>query len=215
MDAKSPARAVKSSTATSLHPDSRHQPLIVNVSPSSQPLAPQLVNSTAVTATEKWWAERSDNFRNPGADPSVNQTLVVDHVLNRLNSGNLWVVNSRRRNGIILYRGFYAEFAGPGAAVGGPLDGGCEKIIPLGNLSLLEPASHEDQQKALKIRLQWIRLTQNFTDQPSPSDRARMILEQFKTYFDQSTVDQVPDEAFALMVGVLPQTIHKVRSGLT
>ncbi len=144
---------------------------------------------------------------------SVNQNLKVDEVVEKIDSGQLWVVNSRRRNGLIVIREFHAEFAGPGAAVGGDLDNDIVKLIPIGNLSLLSPDSHEAHQNAIKIRLQWIRLTQNFTDQPSPDDRARMILEQFKTYFDQSTVDLVPDEAFALLVGVLPQTIHRVRSG--
>jgi hypothetical protein len=144
---------------------------------------------------------------------SVNQYLKVDEVVEKLESGRLWVVNGRRRNGLIVLREFHAEFAGPGAAVGGDLDQDVVKLIPIGNLSLLEPDSHEAHQNAIKIRLQWIRLTQNFTDQPSPDDRARMILEQFKTYFDQTTVDSVPDEAFALLVGVLPQTIHRVRSG--
>ncbi len=144
---------------------------------------------------------------------SVNQKLKVDEVVEKLKSGQLCVVNSRRRNGLIVLREFHAEFAGPGAAVGGDLDDGIVDVIPIGNLSLLEPDSHEAHQNAIKIRLQWIRLTQNFTDQPSPDDRARMILEQFKTYFDQSTVDLVPDDAFALLVGVLPQTIHRVRSG--
>ena len=143
----------------------------------------------------------------------MNQALAVDTLLDKLHSGNLWVVNSRRRNGIIIYREFHAEFAGPGAAVGGEFDLDCKKIIPLGNLSLIKPESHEEQQKALKIRLQWIRLTQNFTDQPRSIDRSQMILEQFKTYFDQKTVDQVPDEAFAALVGVLPQTIRQIRCG--
>ena len=144
---------------------------------------------------------------------SVSQHLKADEVAEKIDSGQLWVVNSRRRNGLIVLREFHAEFAGPGAAVGGDLDEDIVSVIPIGNLSLLEPDSHEAHQNAIKIRLQWIRLTQNFTDQPSPDDRARMILEQFKTYFDQDTVDQVPDEAFALLVGVLPQTIHRVRSG--
>ncbi|MGB7086974.1 MAG: hypothetical protein WBD47_15550 [Phormidesmis sp.] len=144
----------------------------------------------------------------------MNQNLKVDEVVEKLDSGQLWVVNSRRRNGLIVMREFHAEFAGPGAAVGGDLDhGDIVKIIPIGNLSLLKPDSHEAHQNAIKIRLQWIRLTQNFTDQPSPDDRARMILEQFKTYFDQTTVNRVPDKAFAMLVGVLPQTIHRVRSG--
>lgn len=145
---------------------------------------------------------------------SVNQDLKVDEVVEKLESGQLWVVNSRRRNGLIVLREFHAEFAGPGAAVGGDLDSeDIVGVIPIGNLSLLSPTSHEAHQNAIKIRLQWIRLTQNFTDQPRPEDRARMILEQFKTYFDQATVDLVPDQAFALLVGVLPRTIRRVRSG--
>ncbi|MEL7052164.1 MAG: hypothetical protein AAGM45_10305 [Cyanobacteria bacterium J06588_5] len=143
----------------------------------------------------------------------MNQDLKADNVVEKIDSGELWVVNSRRRNGLIVLREFHAEFAGPGAAVGGSLDEDIVKVIPIGNLSLLAPDSHEEHQNAIKIRLQWIRLTQNFTDQPEPNDRARMILEQFKTYFDQATVDLVPDEAFAMLVGVLPQTIRRVRSG--
>ena len=41
-----------------------------------------------------------------------------------------------------------------------------------------------------------------------------MILDQFKTYFDKGTIDNVPNDAFALMVGVLPQTVRRVRLGL-
>ncbi|MEN8447014.1 MAG: hypothetical protein ABG776_18610 [Cyanobacteria bacterium J06555_13] len=160
---------------------------------------------------ENTGSQREGNWKFFGT--SVNQNLKVDDVVEKIDSGQLWVVNSRRRNGIIVMREFHAEFAGPGAAVGGDLDSGIVKIIPIGNLSLLEPDSHEEHQNAIKIRLQWIRLTQNFTDQASPDDRARMILEQFKTYFDQATVDLVPDEAFAMLVGVLPQTIHRVRTG--
>ncbi|EDX86517.1 hypothetical protein S7335_4222 [Synechococcus sp. PCC 7335] len=143
---------------------------------------------------------------------AVNQELKVDDVVKKIGSGQLWVVNSRRRNGLIVLRKFHAEFAGPGAAVGGLIDDDVVDVIPIGNLSLLAPDSHEDHQNAIKIRLQWIRLTQNFTDQPEPADRARMILEQFKTYFDQATVDLVSDDAFAMLVGVLPQTVHRVRS---
>lgn len=135
-----------------------------------------------------------------------------DDILAKIRGDDLWVINSRRRNGLIIHKEFYTEFAGPGAAVGGGLDADCRSVIPLGSLSLISPDSAEDQQKALKIRLQWVRLTQNFTDKPIPLDRAQLILEQFKSYFDQSIVDQVPDEAFALLVGVLPYTVRRARA---
>lgn len=135
-----------------------------------------------------------------------------DDILAKIRGNDLWVVNSRRRNGLIIHKEFYTEFAGPGAAIGGGLDSDCRAVIPLGSLSLIAPDSAEAQQKALKIRLQWVRLTQNFTDKPIPLDRAQLILEQFKSYFDQSIVDTVPDEAFALLVGVLPYTVRRARA---
>ncbi len=148
-------------------------------------------------------------------NPFFESTLLMsedDDILTKIRGSDLWVVNSRRRNGLIIHKEFYTEFAGPGAAVGGGLDADCRAVIPLGSLSLIEPDSAEAQQKALKIRLQWVRLTQNFTDKPVPGDRAQLILEQFKSYFDQSIVDQVPDEAFALLVGVLPYTVRRARA---
>lgn len=144
----------------------------------------------------------------------VKQQSETNIVLDKITSGKLWIVNSRRRNGIVIYKKFHAEFAGPGAAVGGVLDPDCVHITALGNLSLVEPKSYEEQQKAIRIRLQWVRLTQNFTDKPVPAERAQMILEQFKMYFDQSIVDKVPDEAFSLLVGVFPKTVRQARRSL-
>lgn len=132
-------------------------------------------------------------------------------ILARLHSGQLWMVNSRRRNGLILCKAFHAEFAGPGAAVGGFFDSDCHGVIPVGNLSLLRPESHEERQKAYLIRRQWIRLTQQFTDQSMPIQRAQMILNQFENYFDQETIARIPDDAFAQLVGVLPFSVRLAR----
>jgi hypothetical protein len=44
-----------------------------------------------------------------------------------------------------------------------------------------------------------------------PLQRAQMILNHFENYFGAETVQMLPDEAFAMMVGVLPQTIEMVR----
>jgi hypothetical protein len=135
-------------------------------------------------------------------------------LMTQLNSGQLLMVNSRRKNGLIIYKKFHAEFAGPGAAVGSFFDVDCKKAIPVGDLSLVCPETKDDRQKAYLIRRQWIRLTQQLTDNPVPLQRAQMILNQFENYFDAETVAKLPDEAFALMVGVLPQTIKIVRHSL-
>lgn len=135
----------------------------------------------------------------------------VNDILQRLTSEELLIVNSRRRNGLIICKRYYAEFAGPGAAVGGGFDGDCQQIIPVGELSLVSPVTPEERQKAYLIRRQWIRLTHQLTDNAVPLQRAQMILNQFENYFGNEIIKQIPDEAFALLVGVLPHTVRSLR----
>lgn len=135
----------------------------------------------------------------------------ASEILKILHSGQVLMVNSRRRNGLILYKRYHAEFAGPGAAVGSFYDRDCEWALSVGNLSVLSPESHEERQRAYLIRRQWIRLTKQITETPVSQQRVQMILNQFENYFDAETVAQLPDEAFARLVGVLPQTVRIVR----
>ena len=132
-------------------------------------------------------------------------------ILELLHGGQVLMVNNRRRNGLILYKRYHAEFAGPGAAVGGFYDRDCGQALPVGHLSLLSPESHEERQRAYLIRRQWIRLIKQITEKPVPTQRVQKILEQFELYFDSETVAHLPDVAFALLVGVLPQTVRRVR----
>jgi hypothetical protein len=133
-------------------------------------------------------------------------------ILASMHNQELLVVNSRRRNGLIIYKAYHAEFAGPGAAVGGVFDLDCQRVLPVGNLSLLKAESEEDRQKAYKIRRMWIQLTKQITDRPYPLERAQKIINQFEGFFDANTMAQIPDEAFALLVGIFPQTVYTVRN---
>lgn len=132
-------------------------------------------------------------------------------ILTRLHSGEVFIVNSRKRNGLILFKRYHAEFAGPGAAVGGDYDCDCQRVLSIGNLSLLTPESYEERQKAYLIRRQWIRLIKQITENPIPQQRVQKILDQFEQYFPSEIVADLPDAAFALLVGVLPQTVGLVR----
>ncbi len=160
--------------------------------------------------------DRSQNAQ-PGdpkhqtASKALMEYLNADEILTQLNNGELLVVSSRRKNGLIIYKDYYAEFAGPGAIVGGLFDQHCTKVIPVGNLSLLYPKNEEERQNAYRIRMQWIRLTKRFTDNESPQQRAQTILEQFVQYFDQSVTNELPDESLAMLVGVFPRTIRMAR----
>ena len=96
--------------------------------------------------------------------------------------------------------------------MGGFFDTSCQRVIPVGEFSLVYPESYEERQKAYTIRRHWVRLTEQMTENPVPLQRAQMILTQFENYFDESTLANLPDEAFARLVGVLPQTIRMIRS---
>ncbi len=126
-------------------------------------------------------------------------------------NNELLLVNPRRRGGLILYKRYHTEFAGPGAAVGGQFDLDCQEVLPVGHLSLIPPESADERQRAYLIRRQWIRLTKEITDHPDPLERAQKILEQFEGFFNTDMVSQIPDEALALLVGVFPHTIRMWR----
>lgn len=138
--------------------------------------------------------------------------LEVESLLSRLKERELLIVNPRRKNGLIVYKKYHAEFIGPGAIIGGNFDVEVKNLIAVGNLSLISPQNSQDRRQAYKMRRQWVRLTKQIIDNPLATERAQVILNQFEHWFDAQTVASLPDEAFALLVGVLPQTIRKVRN---
>ncbi|WP_013325121.1 hypothetical protein [Gloeothece verrucosa] len=138
-------------------------------------------------------------------------SLNIDNIIAQLHKKQLLVVNPRRKNGIILYKRYHAEFAGPGAVIGSVFDLDVVQVIPVGKLSLVTPQTPQEKINAYLIRRQWVRLTKQITDNPVPLQRAQVILNQFENWFDADTAAKLPDEAFALLVGVLPQTIKKIR----
>jgi hypothetical protein len=133
-------------------------------------------------------------------------------ILRQLHEQQLLIVSSTVRNALILHKGFYAEFAGPGSAVGGPFDLDCKRVLPVGRLSLKPPVSAEERRKAILIRRQWVRFIMQIKAIPVPLQRAQKLLYLLENFFDQETITQLPDEALALLVDVLPHTIERVRN---
>lgn len=129
-----------------------------------------------------------------------------------LHEQQLVIVSSTVRSALILHKGFYAEFAGPGSAVGGPFDLDCKQVLPVGRLSLKPPESAEERRKAKLIRRHWVRLMMQIIAIPVPLQRAQKLLYLLEDYFDQETNTQLPDEVLALLVGVLPHTIQRARN---
>ncbi|WP_017307085.1 hypothetical protein [Spirulina subsalsa] len=136
-----------------------------------------------------------------------------DHtqLLAQLQNKELLIVNSRRKNGLIIYKRYHAEFAGPGSVVGSVFDLDVTGVFPVGNWSSVPPKNGDERHRAYLIRRQWTKLVHQITVNPVPLQRAQIILNQFENWFDEETVACVPDEAFARLVGVLPQTMIRAR----
>ncbi|WP_204105918.1 MULTISPECIES: hypothetical protein [Spirulina sp. CCY15215] len=135
----------------------------------------------------------------------------LDDILSELKKRNFLIVSSRRRNGLIIYKQHYAEFAGPGALVGGIIDPDVTHLIPVGNWLLASPEDERERQRAILMRRQWIKLFNNTTTNTDPHNRVKLILNQFENWFDPETVTEIPDDAIARLVGVLPETVIEVR----
>ena len=138
--------------------------------------------------------------------------VLIEQLLSQLKAQELFIVNPRRKNGLIICKQYHAEFIGPGAIVGGQFDLDTTNIIAVGKLSLVKPQNSLEKKQAFKMRRQWVRLTKQIIDNPEPTQRAQVILNQFEHWFDMDTVAKLSDEAFSHLVGVLPQTIRKVRN---
>jgi len=85
------------------------------------------------------------------------------------------MVNHRRRNGLIIYKRYHAEFAG--AAVGSFYDRDCEWLCQLGIFTISE--SHEERQRAYLIRRQDSVNKTNY-GKTSASAASQKIIEQFE-----------------------------------
>lgn len=123
----------------------------------------------------------------------------------------LLAVGGQKRGGLILCKLYHAEFAGPGALVASPVELDDTVVIAIGSPELVPVMSHEDRQRAYSSRIQWVRWLQKLVEHPDPHLRVEKLISSFDAFFGHQVVAGLPDEALALLVGVLPQTVQAVR----
>ncbi len=138
--------------------------------------------------------------------------LVVPDPLVTANSGRLLAVSEHKRSGLILCGEHYAEFAGPGAAVGTLIDQQCKAVIAIGAPEIIEMETADDRQRAYGHRIQWLRWLQKITDHTDPIQRAEKLFAGLEAFFGKEVLGGLPDDVLALLAGVLPQTIGVARS---
>ena len=120
-------------------------------------------------------------------------------------------VSEQKKCGLILCKAYHADFAGPGAAVGSPVEQGYNVIIAIGEPDLIPVQTAEERQKAYSRRIQWMRWLEKITNYPDPALRVEKLLSGFEAFFSRQVVMELPDEVLALLIGVLPQTVNSVR----
>ncbi len=130
-----------------------------------------------------------------------------NHPLELLKNGQLLSVANNSDAGVILQKNFFAEFVGPGAAIGGMFDVGCVKIYTLGKGELSTPATLIERQQAFHRRIEDIEMMQKLCQSEAPLQRSIDLLELLCDRFSLPEVRKIPNDVLAKTVGVFPNTI--------
>jgi hypothetical protein len=124
-----------------------------------------------------------------------------------LKNGQLLSVANSPGAGVILQKNYFAEFVGPGAAIGGMFDVGCLKIYTLGSAELNTPSTLSERQKAFHCRIENIEMMQKLCQLETPLQRSIEFLEMLCNHSSLHEVRKIPNEVLAKTVGVFPNTI--------
>ncbi|WP_431662201.1 hypothetical protein [Pantanalinema rosaneae] len=124
---------------------------------------------------------------------------------------NLIAVGENKRSGLILCKEHYAEFAGPGAAVGSPAEQHYTTVIAIGAPEIVEVTTHELRQRAYSRRIQWVRWLHKIVDHPDPIQRIEKLFAGFDAFFGNEVLANLSDDILSRLAGVLPQTVAALR----
>lgn len=129
-----------------------------------------------------------------------------------ISSKRLLAVGERKRSGLVLCREYYAEFVGPGAAIYPASATSFAQVIAIGSPEIIEVTTYADRQQAYGRRIQWVRWLHRIVAEAEPTQRAEKLFAGFEEFFGSEILAKIPDEVLALLAGVLPSTIGKLRS---
>jgi hypothetical protein len=124
----------------------------------------------------------------------------------------LFAISEHKKSGLILCKQYYAEFAGPGAAVNCAVEPAYRAVIAIGSPELIATTTFENRRRAYGRRIQWGRWLQKIVEHPDPIIRAEKLLAGFEEFFGRQVVIGLPNEVLGLLAGVFPGTIEQVRS---
>lgn len=124
-----------------------------------------------------------------------------------LQDGQLFSLVNHGQIGVILQKRYYAEYIGPGAAIGGQLDLECVSIHMLGAVEYDIPKNDEMRYGAFQKRIKNIEQFQEICEISSPVHRGIAVLEMLSQQFSLEEIQLIPNKLLAMLVGVAPSTI--------
>ncbi len=131
--------------------------------------------------------------------------------LQLLKSGQLLALTTDCQGALLIQKPYFAEFAGPGAAVGGSFDIKCTSVYVLGVVKFQAPASLSERQQAFQQRMGYIKQLQEITSEQTPLRRARAMVNQLNQWCGVDEVRNIPNEIIAKLIAVLPETVAIAR----
>lgn len=126
-------------------------------------------------------------------------------------SGQFLSLANDGQGGIILQKRFYADFVGPGAALGSSFDVDCTSVYVIGNVKFCSSSTYSERQQAFEKRIAYSKQLQKIVGMEVPSKRAFWILDQLYQWVGAQETQKIPDELVALLVGLLPKTVELAR----
>lgn len=126
--------------------------------------------------------------------------------LDLLKTGQLLALTSDCRGGLIIQKRFYADFVGPGAAVGGSFDVNCTSVYAIGKVEFYAPTTYEERQQAFQMRITYTQKLGEILLELAPLPRAFLIINQLSQWLGVDKVKKIPPELIAQLGGVLPRT---------
>jgi len=131
--------------------------------------------------------------------------------LQLLTSGQLLALAADCQGWLLIQKPYFAEFVGPGAAVGGSFDTRCTYVYVIGDVKFQAPATQAERRQAYQQRIHYIEKLQAIAAEPSPLSRACSMIHQLYEWCGLEEVNRIPSELIALLIGVLPSTVATAR----
>ena len=134
-------------------------------------------------------------------------TPLNETILRRIQSGSLISLVTDSLGGLIIIKPFYADFAGPGAAIGGEFDRRCTAIYTVGNVQLQTPVTHAEREMTILTRVAYAEALTTLLNIQVPIRRSSLMIEHLCQWMPRDIAETIPAELIGKLISVPPATV--------